>query len=46
VTIFCLGVIGVYLSKVFMETKDRPYSIVRAEYSRIAIQSIAAATDT
>ena len=32
VTIFCLGVIGVYLSKVFMETKDRPYSIVRAEY--------------
>jgi putative glycosyltransferase len=33
-TIFCVGVIGVYLSKVFMETKDRPYSIVRAEYSR------------
>jgi putative glycosyltransferase len=32
VTIFCLGVIGIYLSKVFMETKDRPYSIVRAYY--------------
>jgi putative glycosyltransferase len=29
-TIFCLGVIGMYISKVFMETKDRPYTIVRA----------------
>jgi putative glycosyltransferase len=37
VTIFCLGVIGVYLSKVFMETKDRPYSIVRAEYPPRAV---------
>jgi putative glycosyltransferase len=33
-TIFCVGVIGIYLSKVFIETKDRPYTIVRAEYSR------------
>ena len=33
-TIFCLGVIGIYLAKVFMETKDRPYTIVRAEYTR------------
>ena len=33
VTIFCLGVIGIYLSKIFMETKDRPYTIIRAEYS-------------
>jgi putative glycosyltransferase len=32
VTIFCLGVIGMYLSKVFMETKDRPYTVVRAYY--------------
>ncbi len=32
VTIFCLGVIGIYLSKIFIETKDRPYSIVRAYY--------------
>jgi putative glycosyltransferase len=31
-TIFCLGVIGMYVSKVFMETKDRPYTIVRARY--------------
>jgi putative glycosyltransferase len=29
-TIFCLGVIGMYLSKVFMETKDRPYTVIRA----------------
>ncbi|HUK33164.1 MAG TPA: glycosyltransferase family 2 protein [Vicinamibacterales bacterium] len=32
ITIFCIGVIGVYLSKVFSETKDRPYTIVRADY--------------
>jgi putative glycosyltransferase len=32
VMIFCLGVIGVYLSKIFTEVKDRPYTIVRAHY--------------
>jgi putative glycosyltransferase len=31
-TIFCVGVIGVYLAKVFTETKQRPYTVVRAEY--------------
>jgi len=31
--IFCIGVIGIYLAKVFTETKDSPYTIVRAEYS-------------
>src|SRR5262249_31937147 len=31
-TIFCLGVIGMYLSKVFIETKDRPYTVVRSRY--------------
>ncbi len=35
-TIFCLGVIGIYLSKIFMETKDRPYTIVRARYESTA----------
>jgi putative glycosyltransferase len=30
ITIFCLGVIGMYLAKVFIETKDRPYTVVRA----------------
>jgi putative glycosyltransferase len=31
-TIFCVGIIGVYLAKVFTETKQRPYTVVRAEY--------------
>jgi putative glycosyltransferase len=33
-TIFCLGIIGIYLSKVFMETKDRPYTVIRQRYER------------
>jgi putative glycosyltransferase len=33
-TIFCVGVVGVYVAKVFTETKDRPYTIVRHEYGR------------
>ncbi|MDQ3672786.1 MAG: glycosyltransferase family 2 protein [Gemmatimonadota bacterium] len=31
-TLMCLGVIGIYLSKIFMETKQRPYTIVREVY--------------
>ncbi len=31
-TIFCLGVIGIYLSKIFMETKRRPYTIIRRHF--------------
>jgi putative glycosyltransferase len=30
--IFFLGVIGLYLSKVFIEVKQRPYSIIRKKY--------------
>jgi len=30
--IFCLGVIGIYLSKVFIEVKQRPYTIVKQTY--------------
>ena len=30
--IFCVGVIGMYLAKIFLEVKRRPYTIVRAEY--------------
>jgi putative glycosyltransferase len=27
---FCVGVVGLYVSKIFIETKQRPYTIVRA----------------
>ena len=30
--LFCLGVIGIYLSRVFTEAKDRPYTIIRRIY--------------
>ncbi len=29
ILIFCMGVIGIYISKIFIETKGRPYTIVR-----------------
>jgi putative glycosyltransferase len=35
-TLFSLGIIGMYLSKVFLETKQRPYSIIRQVYERSA----------
>jgi putative glycosyltransferase len=31
-TIFWTGIIGIYLAKIFIEVKQRPYTIVRAEY--------------
>lgn len=31
-TIFVLGLLGIYLSKIFAETKVRPYTIIRARY--------------
>lgn len=31
-TVFCLGLIGIYLSKIFSEVKERPYTIVRQTY--------------
>jgi putative glycosyltransferase len=31
-TIFCLGIMSMYLSRIFIETKARPYSIVRQVY--------------
>jgi putative glycosyltransferase len=27
--ILCVGVVGIYISKIFIETKNRPYTIVR-----------------
>jgi putative glycosyltransferase len=35
-SIFSLGVIGIYLSKVFIETKRRPYTIVRSTHGGLA----------
>jgi putative glycosyltransferase len=32
--IFCVGVIGMYLAKMFTEIKQRPYAIVRAEHGQ------------
>jgi putative glycosyltransferase len=34
--LFCIGVIGIYLAKIFVETKQRPYTIVREVYERTA----------
>ncbi len=32
IMIFCIGVVGIYVSKVFSETKQRPYTVVREVY--------------
>lgn len=32
VIIFCIGLIGLYLSKIFIEVKNRPYSIIKKFY--------------
>ena len=32
-TIFCLGVIGIYLAKIFIEVKQRPYTIIKQVFS-------------
>jgi putative glycosyltransferase len=31
--IFCVGIIGVYVSRIFIETKHRPYTIVRSVHA-------------
>lgn len=32
IIIFCLGIIGIYLSKIFIEVKNRPYTIIKKIY--------------
>ena len=34
ISIFCIGLVGIYLAKIFMEVKDRPYTTVRRVYER------------
>jgi putative glycosyltransferase len=34
--LFMLGIIGIYLSKVFIETKNRPYTLIRQIYEHHA----------
>ena len=36
-TIFCLGIIGIYLAKIFSETKQRPYTIIKDIYESAII---------
>jgi putative glycosyltransferase len=36
IIVFCLGVIGIYISRIFVETKNRPYVIVRRIHQRAA----------
>jgi putative glycosyltransferase len=36
----CLGIIGIYLSKIFIETKQRPYTIVRNVYERTTTHTL------
>jgi len=44
-TIFCVGVIGIYLAKVFTETKRRPFTVIRAEYGGGPSTPLAAGED-
>jgi putative glycosyltransferase len=37
-SIFCLGIIGIYLAKMFSEVKRRPYTVVRKVYGRPRVE--------
>jgi len=34
--LFCVGIVGIYLAKVFSETKERPYTVIRQVYPHAA----------
>jgi len=40
VTIFALGLIGMYIAKIFSETKNRPYTIIKKVYGNKAVTDI------
>lgn len=33
--LFCIGLVGLYISRIFIETKNRPYTIVRRKHNAI-----------
>jgi putative glycosyltransferase len=39
ILIFCIGLIGIYISKIFIETKGRPYTIIRRVHGKSAIMT-------
>jgi putative glycosyltransferase len=43
--IFCVGVIGIYISKIFIETKNRPYTIVRRIHQMAVADRVAVPND-
>jgi putative glycosyltransferase len=45
ITLFSLGIVGIYLSKVFLETKQRPYTIIRDIHERISEPGTAVAAE-
>jgi putative glycosyltransferase len=36
IIVFCLGIIGIYISRIFVETKNRPFVIVRRIHQQAA----------
>lgn len=42
--LFCVGIVGMYLAKVFSETKDRPYTVIRQVYPHAVAEETAGRT--